>query len=156
MTPLLAKFQADLIATGMVRADQITIYITEAKPEYTLPFDPDENNPPTKPVSLGIAAPATIVVQPFGGDIIDLMLVCNLILDDMEPAPKGDANRLKVSAEPLNKDESVIVMNITLQETIHYIADPEGPFNINGHTFSRHHEPAPALKPLHSVHYVGP
>lgn len=156
MTPLLMQFQNKLIESGMLRADQVTIYLTEVSPDYELPFDPDGHSQPCQIITLGLSAPATVVINPFSGDLVDLILVANLILDDMEPAAIGNANRLKISAEPLNKTESIIVMHVTLDETIQYVADESGHLTIDGVKFKRHVELRPGLKPLHSVNYVGP
>lgn len=155
MTPLLTQFQTSLIESGMVRADQVTLYITEATPEYSVPFDPDGNIPPEEPITLGIQPPATLVINQFSGDLIDLCLVCNIILDDMEPAPSGDNHRLKVSAEPLSGSESTVVIYLKLAETIRYIPDSEGPFTIDGESFKRDNTPRPPLKPLRSIQYSG-
>jgi hypothetical protein len=156
MTPLLTKLENMLISTRLVTREQVTTYITEATPEYALPYDPDGKLAADAPIEMGITPPATLVIKPFAGDLLDLLLSLELILDDLAPQSRGNDKRCKVSAEPLDDHESVIVVSLSLRERVRYVPAADGNLDINGITYKREAlQERPALLPLHSVRYVG-
>lgn len=158
MTPLLNHLQDELINAKLpgFSREGLTIYITEARPAYVAPFDPDQRLPPDSPITLEFSPPASLVINPFAGDLIDLTLVLNLILDDLAPASRGDDKRLRISAEVLDDKTSVVVIALTLRERIRYIPAADGNLTINGTHYKREApQPLPQPQPLNEIRHVG-
>lgn len=158
MTPLLNHLQAQLIAASVpgLSRENVTVYISEAHPRYATQYDPEGLLPPDLPIDIEMTPPATLVIKPFAGDLLDLLLVLELILDDLAPASRGDDQRLKVSAEPLDNRESIVVITLSLRERIRYSPSADGNLMINGRYYRREPLPVtPALpQPLNTVRYV--
>ncbi len=139
MTPLLDYLQAQLLAAqlpGLLR-ESITPYISEAVPHYALPYDPDGKIAPDAPITMEITPPSTLVIRPFSGDLLDLVLVLNLILDDLAPMSRGEDKRLKISAEPLDNESAVVVITLNMRERVRYLPTPDGNLVINGIHYQR-------------------
>jgi hypothetical protein len=158
MTPLLNHLQAQLIAAqlpGMSR-ENLVLYLTEAQPRYATPYDPEGLLPPDAPIEMELTPPITLLIKPYGGDLLDLIMVLNLILDDLAPASRGNDQRFTVSAEPLDNRESVVVITLALRERIRYIPATDGNLMINGRYYRREALPVrPEPQPLNTVRYVG-
>lgn len=154
MTPLLKTLQEQLLQTDLITPEQLTVYFHRAKPDYTPPFDPHEQLPTDKPITLGMTHPVNLVINPYAGDLVDLLLVLNLILDDLQPASRDDPERLTVSAEVLDTGESILVIECKLHEKLCYIPNPEGHIEINGVRFQRDETPRPRPELLTKVVHV--
>ena len=158
MTPLLEHLQEQLLAAQLpgLSRENVTIYISEAQPRYATPYDPEGLLPPDLPIDMEMTPPATLVIKPYAGDLLDLLLVLELILDDLAPASRGNDQRLKVSAEPLDNHESIIVITLALRERIRYSPADDGNLLINGRYYRRDALPVrPEPPPLNAVRYVG-
>ncbi|OQX16188.1 MAG: hypothetical protein BWK73_04810 [Thiothrix lacustris] len=157
MTPLLNHLQDLLFAAALpgLNRESVTLYIAEATPEYSIPFDPDGLIAAGSPLTLGMTPPATLVIRPFEGDLIDLVMVLNIILDDIAPATRGNDKRLKISAEPLSVNSAIIVITLQLREIIRYVPTQSGNLNINGILYEREPLQIPALpQNLNSIRHV--
>ena len=159
MTPLLNHIQDLLIAAQLpgLNRETVTPYITEASPKYITKHDPDNRLPPGLPIDLELSPPITLVIKPYAGDLLDLILVLNLILDDLAPASRGNDQRLKISAEAIDTSTSIVIITLTLRERICYVQSDTGNLTINGLHYRR--EPLqlrPDPLPLNTVRHVEP
>lgn len=158
MTPLLSRLQEQLIAAQLpgLSRENLTPYITEAQPRYATPYDPDGLLPPDLPIDMEMTPPATLVIKPFCGDLLDLLLVLELILDDLAPNSRGNDQRLKISAEPLDNNESIVVITLALRERIRYSPAEDGNLMINGRYYRRQSlTERPEPQPLNIIHHAG-
>lgn len=158
MTPLLNRLQTLLLAAQLpgLNREAVTLYIAEAQPHYSIPYDPDHQLPADEPITLELTPPATLVIKPFEGDLLDLILTLELILDELAPNSRGNANRLTISAEPLSDSSAVLVISFKLRERIRYVPSEAGNLTINGIHYRRESIPEnPLLTPLSQIVYVG-
>lgn len=158
MTPLLDRLQNLLLAAQLpgLNREAVTLYIAEAQPHYSIPYDPDHQLPADEPITLELTPPATLVIKPFEGDLLDLILTLELILDELAPNSRGNANRLTISAEPLSDSSAVLVISFKLRERIRYVPSAAGNLTINGIHYRREPIPdLPVLTPLNQIVYVG-
>lgn len=158
MTPLLDHLQALLIAAQLpgLNSETLIPHIVEAKPQYITKHDPDNLLPAGMPIELEMQQPLTLLVKPFAGDLLDLILTLNLILDDLAPASRGNAQRLTVSAEALDNESLIVIITMNLRERIRYVQSDTGNLTINGLHY--HREPLqtrPEPQPLNTIRYVG-
>lgn len=157
MTPLLNRLQEALVATQLVNREQLEVYFIEAQPAYSIPFNPNGQLPPDATIEMEITPPATLVIKPFAGDVLDLMLALNLILDDLAPAGRGNDKRFTVSAEVLDDRESVLIITLKLRERVRYIPSETGNLSINGVFYQRESvEALPTPPLLKEIRYVEP
>lgn len=154
MTPILTVLQEQLLQSELVTAEQLTVYFHRTKPNYTPDFDPNQQLPADRPITLGMKHPVSVVINPYSGDLVDLLLVLNLILDDLQPASRQDPERLTVSAEVLDGQESILVVEFELNEKLTYIPDPDGHIEINNVRFKRDDSQQKKLNRLTQVVHV--
>lgn len=158
MTPLLDRLQTLLLAAQLpgLNREAVTLYVADAQPHYSIPYDPNHQLPQDEPITLELTPPATLVIKPFDGDLLDLILTLELILDELAPHSRGNANRLTISAEPLSDSSAVIVISFKVRERIRYIPSASGNLTINGIHYQR--ETVPLNLPLtllNQIVYVG-
>lgn len=157
MTPLLTYLQDQLLAAQLpgLSRDTLTLYFADAHPAYTLPYDPDGKLMAGSAIELELTPPATLVFNPFTGDLLDLILTINLLLDDLAPATRGNDKRLTISAEPLSATDSIVVITLKLRERIRYVPDVAGNLTINGTHYRREALQLPPMPiPLNEIRYV--